>query len=134
MQERTTPVFVAATSNDISLLSTELTRQGRFDEVFFVDLPNALEREHLFALQLARRDRNRAVFDRAGLAAITNVFSGSEIEQAVVNALYAAFPQQCDIDTAMILDEVRRTRPLSIVAPDRVTSIRDWGALHARAV
>ncbi len=132
MQERKQPVFVAATSNDITHLPVELTRQGRFDEIFFVDLPDVEERKHLFALQLARRGRAWEQFNIAALADITNDYSGAEVEQAVSNALYAAFAAGRDVTTDDVLAEAMATRPLARMQPEKVLAIRQWGEEHAR--
>jgi hypothetical protein len=132
MQERTQPVFLAATSNDITKLPPELTRQGRFDEVFFVDLPQDAERQHLFALQLARRGRDYTKFDVAALAAASDGFSGSEIEQAVSNALYVGFGEGRELQTTDVEAELGSTRPLSRMMPEVVEQVREWGARHAR--
>jgi SpoVK/Ycf46/Vps4 family AAA+-type ATPase len=132
MQERPRPVFLLATSNDITKLPPELTRQGRFDETFFVDLPDARSREHLYRLQLARNGRDHASFDCAALAAATDGFSGAEVEQSVTNALYAAYAAGRDVVTEDILAEARATRPLSRLNPTAIEAIREWGARHAR--
>jgi AAA+ superfamily predicted ATPase len=132
MQERTAHVFVAATSNDITLLPPELTRQGRFDEIFFVDLPHAAERAHLFALQLARRNRDHRTFDCAAMAAASEGFSGSEIEQAIVNALYTAYAAGRDLTSQDVLDGLAVTRPLTTTSPGKIEAIRAWGRSHAR--
>ena len=132
LEERTAPVFMLATSNDTTKLPPELTRQGRFDETFFVDLPDLGAREHLFRLQLARRGRHHDRFDCAALAAATEGFSGAEIEQSVTNALYAAFAAGREIETSDIASEAAATRSLSVVNPQAIATIRAWGAEHAR--
>ena len=132
MQERKQMVFIAATSNNISILPPELTRKGRFDEIFFVDLPDAEEREQLFAIQLGMRDLAPDLVDCAELARITDGYSGSEIEQAVVSSLYSAHADQKPLDTGYVQRELEGTRPLSEVSPEKIAAIRDWGALHAR--
>ncbi len=132
MQERPHPVFLLATSNDISKLPPELTRQGRFDETFFVDLPDRLAREHLYRLQLARTGRHHDSFDCAVLADATEGFSGAELEQSVTNALYAAFAEGREVTTQDIAREIAATRPLSVVSPEAISRIRDWGTRHAR--
>jgi SpoVK/Ycf46/Vps4 family AAA+-type ATPase len=133
MQERSAPVFLAATSNDITLLPPEMTRQGRFDEVFFVDLPGAEQRAHLFAIQLARRGRDWRNHDCTALADAAEGFSGSEIEQSVVNALYLSFAAGRDVATADIIQEIGATQPLSRRSPNRIAAMRDWGNEHARS-
>ena len=132
MQERPHPVFLLATSNDIQKLPPELTRQGRFDETFFVDLPTQHAREHLYRLQLARVGRQHDQFDCAALADASEGFSGAEIEQSVVNALYAAFAESREVTTTDVAREVAATRPLSVVNPGAIEAIRAWGARHAR--
>jgi len=132
MQERPEPVFLIATSNDITKLPPELTRQGRFDETFFVDLPAPVAREHLFRIQLARTGRAHEQFDCAALAAATEGFSGAEIEQSITNALYAAFAETREVTTGDVAREIGATRPLSVVRPDMIAAIRAWGAKHAR--
>jgi hypothetical protein len=132
MQERPSPVFLLATSNDITKLPPELTRQGRFDETFFVDLPDARSREHLYRLQLARHGRDHERFDCAMLAGVTEGFSGAEIEQSVTNALYVAYGQTRELTTEDVAGEVSSTRPLSQVNPTAIDAIRRWGTTHAR--
>jgi hypothetical protein len=132
MQERPHPVFLLATSNDITKLPPELTRQGRFDETFFVDLPDELAREHLYRLQLARNGRPHERYDCAVMAARTSGFSGAEIEQSVTNALYRAFGEGRELRTDDILVEAAATRPLSVVNPRAIAGIRAWGEEHAR--
>src|SRR6185436_12630106 len=94
MQDRKAPVFVAATCNNVTVLPPELIRKGRFDELFFVDLPNQAERKQVFAIQLARRKRNPEEFDLERVSAAARGFSGAEIESAVQTAMYAAFAQK----------------------------------------
>lgn len=132
MQERSAPVFLLATSNDTTKLPPELTRQGRFDETFFVDLPDASAREHLFQLQLALRGRHYDRYDCRQLADATDGFSGAEIEQGVTNALYAAFAAGRDLTLQDLLQETAATRPLSVVNPAAIAQIRAWGEAHAR--
>ncbi len=134
MQERKAPVIIAATSNDITKLPPELTRQGRFDEIFFVDLPETTSRSHLFMIQLALRKRDYKQFDGNALSVASEGFSGAEIEQAVTNDLYSAFAANREITTGDILGEIEQTRPLSEMQPDRIEKIRNWGRKHARSV
>ncbi len=128
MAERKSQVFVVATANDISALPPELVRKGRFDEIFFVDLPAAHIRASILAIHLSGRDQKTAKFDLESIANTTDGFSGAEIEQAVVAALYAAHAQRKDLTTEHILTEVGQTRPLSIVMQERITSLREWAA------
>jgi len=126
MAEKDSQVFVVATANDISALPPELVRKGRFDEIFFVDLPDAQIRASILKIHLSRRDQKLANFDIESIASATDGFSGAEIEQAVVAALYAAHAQRKDLTSEHILTEVEQTRPLSIVMHERIASLRKW--------
>lgn len=128
MAERDSHVFLVATANDISALPPELIRKGRFDEVFFVDLPNATTRATIFSIHLENRQQPPADFDIEHLARVTDGFSGAEIEQAIVSALYAAYAKRQGLTTAHLLDEIQRTRPLSVVMREQVAAMRDWAA------
>jgi AAA+ superfamily predicted ATPase len=132
MQDRESGVFLAATSNNISLLPPEMLRKGRFDEIFFVDLPNANVRAALFGLHLKKRGRDAAAFDLAQLAGASEGFSGAEIEQAIVAGLYTAFEKKLQLATEILLAELRATQPLSVTRSEDVQGIRDWA--KARAV
>jgi len=128
LQEKSSPVFVIATANDISALPPELIRKGRFDEIFFVDLPDETARRQIFAIQLKRRGRDPASFDLGILAEAAEGFSGAEIEQAVVGALYRAFTDSGRLVTAHILQELQGTRPLSVIMHEKVAALRKWAA------
>ncbi len=132
LQERTAPVFVAATANDVTQLPPELARRGRFDEVFFVDLPSASEREEILALTLRRRGR---AIDKLALAAIAKPldhFSGAELEQVVGNALYRAFGQKRDIGEEDLRAAAREIVPLATLYEEKVQALRTWGKTRAR--
>jgi len=131
MQDRESGVFLAATSNNITVLPPEMLRKGRFDEIFFVDLPNTEVRAALFSLHLKKRGRDAAAFDLARLAAATEGFSGAEIEQAVVAGLYTAFNQKQQLTTDILLGEVRGTQPLSVTRAEEVAAIREWAKSRA---
>lgn len=131
MQEKKAPVFVVATSNDISALPPELLRKGRFDEIFFVDLPGPEERKTIFTIHLARRKQDPAKFDLARLAAAAEGFSGAEIEQAVTSGLYAAFSQKAPLSTELVLKEIQSTYPLSVTMKERVAGLREWASQRA---
>ena len=133
MQEKTAPVFVIATSNDISSLPPELLRKGRFDEIFFVDLPNAQERREILAIHLARRHRDPMLFDLDHLAQEMQGFSGAEIEQIVISALYDAFEADREIVSQDLVNNIRRTIPLSQTMKERITALRNWARTHARS-
>lgn len=128
MAERTSRVFIVATANDISALPPELVRKGRFDEIFFVDLPDQKTRAGILEIHLERRQQDVASFDVARLAIAMDGFSGAEIEQAIVAALYAAHARREPLNTALILEEVLRTRPLSVVMSEHVAGMRAWAA------
>jgi SpoVK/Ycf46/Vps4 family AAA+-type ATPase len=131
MQDRESGVFLAATSNNIAVLPPEMLRKGRFDEIFFVDLPAARARADLFALHLKKRGRDAGGFDLEKLAAATEGFSGAEIEQAIVAGLYTAFNQKQQLSTEILLGEVSATRPLSVTRAEEVASIREWARSRA---
>lgn len=126
LAEKKSRVFVVATANDISALPPELVRKGRFDEIFFVDLPRRAVRASILAIHLTRRGKARADFDIEALAEATRGFSGAEIEQAVVAALYAAHAKKETLQTKHILAELQQTRPLSVVMQERVHALRQW--------
>ena len=132
LQDRSAPVFLVATCNQIDALPPELIRKGRFDEIFFIDLPTADERRQIFSIHLARRHRDPAGFDLAALAAASEGFSGAEIEQAVVSALYTAFARGVEISTDLIVDELKATKPLSVTRAEDIEELREWA--RGRAV
>jgi AAA+ superfamily predicted ATPase len=131
MQDREGGVFLAATSNNITVLPPEMLRKGRFDEIFFVDLPDAQIRSALFALHLKKRGRDPATFDTAKLAQASDGYSGAEIEQAIISALYTAFSQKSQLSTAILLSELQSTQPLSVTRAEEITSIRNWAKNRA---
>lgn len=126
MAEHKAPVFMVATANAIQRLPPELVRKGRFDELFFVDLPDAGVREDIFRIHLQRRELEPATFDLAALAAASNGFSGAEIEQAVVSALYAAQARQQAVDQSLLLSSLQSTSPLSVVMAEDLAALRAW--------
>jgi SpoVK/Ycf46/Vps4 family AAA+-type ATPase len=119
-------VFVVATANDIQSLPPEFLRKGRFDEIFFVDLPEREIREEIFQIHLDSRGHDSRGFDLVTLAAQTEGFSGSEIEEVVVSALYTAFSNETALDTAAISKEIEATRPLSVTMAEKIQAMRDW--------
>ena len=132
LQDRRAPVFVIATSNAISQLPPELTRKGRFDEIFFIDLPTRDERKQIFTIHLKKRGRNPADFDLDHLATAAEGFTGAEIEQVVVAGLYTAFSRGVDVSTAILTEELQATKPLSVTRREEIESLRAWG--NERAV
>jgi len=126
MAERRSRVFLVATANQVHELPAELLRKGRFDEVFFVDLPDAATRAAIFDLHLRRRALEPGDFDLAALAAAADGFSGAEIEQAVVAALYAAHAEHRPVDTLLLRAALHDTRPLSVLMAEPVAALRAW--------
>src|SRR3984885_8441466 len=131
MQAREAPVFVAATCNNVTALPPELIRKGRFDELFFVDLPDQAERKQIFSIQLARRKRNPEEFDLEKVAAIAEGYSGAEIDAAVQTALYAAYSEKKALNTQSLLDALAHTVPLSTTRAEEITAQREWARTRA---
>ena len=132
MSEKTAPVFMIATANDVTSLPPEMLRKGRFDEIFFVDLPDKAEREEIFAIHLRKRNRPVEAFDLPSLAERTHGFSGAEIEQVVVGALYIAFDADRELLQADIEEEARNVVPLSVMMKEEINELRGWAALRTR--
>lgn len=136
LQERRKPVFLVATANDISQLPPELSRRGRFDEIWSVDLPTEREREDIVDVQLNKHVKDQRAFDtieRAKIAKATEGYTGAEIEAAVVGALYRAFAdKRRPPTTADVIESARKVVPLSTMAKDQIASIRRWAKQNAR--
>jgi SpoVK/Ycf46/Vps4 family AAA+-type ATPase len=132
MQEKTSPVFVMATANRIERLPGEFLRKGRFDEIFFVDLPTPDEREAIFNIHLSKRRSDISRFDLEQLAKVSDGFSGAEIEQAIVAAMYEAFAQDREFTQLDIIASIKSTLPLSRTMTEQVTALRDWARQRAR--
>ncbi len=126
LQERRGDVFVVATSNDVSRLPPEFIRKGRFDEVFFVDLPAPAVRQSIFDIHLARRKQLAKQFDLTALGAATDGFSGAEIEETVVAGLFSAFSANSPLTTEVLLQEIRTTRPLALTMTEKIGELRSW--------
>ncbi|KQY54700.1 AAA family ATPase [Lysobacter sp. Root494] len=126
MAERRSRVFLVATANSVEALPPELLRKGRFDEVFFVDLPDAATREQLFALHLEKRGFNAALFELPALVAASEGFSGAEIEQAIVSAMFAASAANVALSDFAVRAELKQTRPLSVLMAEQVEALREW--------
>lgn len=131
MQDRKAPVFVAATCNNVTALPPELIRKGRFDELFFVDLPNQAERKQIFSIQLARRKRNPADFDLDQAAAAARGYSGAEIDAAVQTAMYAAYSSKQPLGTPGLVEALRATVPLSTTRAEEIQQLREWAQNRA---
>lgn len=132
MQEKNEPVFVVATANNIELLPPELLRKGRFDEIFFVDLPSKKERKEIFKIHITNKNRDISNFDLDLLAEKTNGLTGSEIASLVSNALFSAFNNRQDLKMCDIISEREKITPLSTVMAEKITSLRSWAKNRAR--
>jgi SpoVK/Ycf46/Vps4 family AAA+-type ATPase len=132
MQEKTAPVFVVATANDISILPPEALRKGRFDEIFFIDLPTLSERAEIFSIHLSKRGRDSTQFDLIQLAKNSEGFSGAEIEQAIIAGLYDAFEAGHELTQADIVQSLGSTIPLSQTMETQISGLRNWAYSHAR--
>ena len=126
LAEKSATVFVVATANEIADLPPELVRKGRFDEIFFVDLPSSRVRVEILSVHLKKRGQDSAAFDLGALAAACNGFSGAEIEQAVVSAFYSSHVEGKPLDTSHVLREMQNTRPLAVVMHERLRALRAW--------
>ncbi len=128
MQEHDAPVFLVATANDIEALPPELLRKGRFDEIFFVDLPDEKVRAKIFEIHLRKRGRDPKEFDLKALARAADGFSGAEIEQAVVGGLHDAFASKSEVTTEHILKVAENSPPLSVTMAERINALREWAS------
>jgi SpoVK/Ycf46/Vps4 family AAA+-type ATPase len=132
MQEKTAPVFVVATANDVTQLPPEFLRKGRFDELFFIDLPNRQEREAIWRIQIAKYGRKPEAFDVAGLAQATEGLTGSEIEQGFIDALYDAFSRREEPTDLSITMQLTDLVPLSKLMAEQISALRQWAKGRAR--
>jgi len=135
LQEKTSPVFVIATANDVSMLPPELLRKGRFDEIFFVDLPNSDERRDIFRIHIEKKKRHQEVFDLERLVQVSSGYSGSEIEEAIISALYDAYDDgigAIDIDTSRLEVALKEIIPLSHTMREQIAGMREWAKSRAR--
>ena len=132
LQEKKTPVFVVATCNNVSQLPPELLRKGRFDEIFFVDLPSREERKEIFKIHLEKRHRNVNSFDLNKLSDEAVGFSGSEIEEIIVSALYDAFDNNEDINQTYIENTIKYMIPLSQTMEEQIKGTREWAKIRAK--
>ena len=132
MQEKTKPVFLVATANDVTALPPELLRKGRFDEIFFIDLPELDDRKEIIKIHLKKRGRAPRKFRVAGIARATEGFSGAEIEQVVIGALNFAFDEARELETQDLIRECETQVPLSRMMAEEITELRNWARLRAR--
>jgi SpoVK/Ycf46/Vps4 family AAA+-type ATPase len=133
LQEKTAPVFVVATANRIEQLPPELLRKGRFDDIFFIDLPSAAERREILDIHVRRRGRDPGAHDLEALARRTAGFSGAEIEQAVISALYDAFAEGRELEPVHLARAIEEARPLSVTMSEEIDRLRDWSRTRTRA-
>jgi SpoVK/Ycf46/Vps4 family AAA+-type ATPase len=126
MQEHTEPVFLVATANDIEALPPELLRKGRFDEIFFVDLPTEETRKEIFKIHLRKRKHQPEKFDLDELARTAEGFSGSEIEEIIISALHEAFSRKIPLTTEVIAEAIQNSPPLSVTMRESVEKLRRW--------
>jgi len=126
LAEHRSRVFVAATANDISALPPELMRKGRFDEIYFVDLPDVQTRKEVLAIHLKRRELKPQLYPLDQIAVATDGFSGAELEHLVVSALYAAHAEGEALNTDHLIAEIDRTRPLSVIMAEPIARLRHW--------
>jgi len=137
MQEKTAPVFVVATANNVNILPPEFLRKGRFDEIFFIDLPNKKERREIFDIHLTRRNRDTSSFNLDTLVEKSNKFSGAEIESAIISALFDAYEEKLnnrntDLKTQHILKSLEKLVPLSTFMKDEIEKMRKWASKRTR--
>lgn len=132
LSEKTAPVFVVATANDISQLPPELLRKGRLDEIFFVDLPDKEERAEIFGIHINKRGRDATTFDLEALADASKDFSGAEIEESINSALYDAFYDKQDIRTEHVSNALAQTVPLAKTMDEQIHRLRQWAEGRAR--
>jgi hypothetical protein len=134
MAENKKPVFIVATANDISTLPPELIRKGRLDEIFFVDLPGNDVRKDIFSIHLRKRRFDPERFDLETLCSVSEEFSGAEIEQSIVAAVFSAKAQNTPLNTSHIVSEILNTKPLSVVMAEDLQSLRQWASARTVAV
>lgn len=132
LQEKESSVFVFATSNNISQLPPELLRKGRFDEIFYIDLPTKIERKEIFSIHLKKRNRNPELFNLDHLAEVTAGYSGSEIEEIIISGLYDAFECGEDVNDERLVNCTKDMIPLSQTMKETITTIREWAKTRAR--
>ena len=133
MQEKEESVFVVATANDVSSLPPEMLRKGRFDELFFVDLPDSDERKEIFKIHISKHKRDPDQYDIMGLALATDGFSGAEIEQVVVDGLYRSYAKKEELSLLNMIEAAGSTVPLSQTMSTKIEALRKWASTRARS-
>ncbi len=131
-EKKTAPVFVVATANDVSQLPPELLRKGRLDEIFYVDLPSAEERAEIFRIHLVKRGRDPKKFELSALVEASKEYSGAEIEEAIISALYDSFSEKKELETSHVLATLSQTVPLAKTMSEKISSLRNWAVGRAR--
>jgi ATP-dependent 26S proteasome regulatory subunit len=126
MQDRTAPVFLVATANNIEALPPELLRKGRFDEIFFIDLPNDAARRQILTVHLTKRDQMTAAIDLPAVSSAADGLSGAEIEQAIIAALTTCFAENSALTTERLIEAITASPPLSITMAERIAELRAW--------
>jgi SpoVK/Ycf46/Vps4 family AAA+-type ATPase len=132
LQEKQKPVFVVATANNIAMLPPELLRKGRFDEIFFIDLPSFRERKEIFKVHLQKRHRSPDDFNLDQLAQLSEGFNGAEIEQLIISGLYDAFEHKRQLSDFDLLKNIKETIPLMKMMAEQIEQLRNWAAQRAR--
>jgi len=132
MQENQKPVFIVATANSIDTLPPEFLRKGRFDEIFFVDLPNAEERREIVKIHLQKRGRNPKKFDIERIVSETEGYSGAEIESAIIDGLFDAFDEGVELTTEHIISNIKKIIPISKMRKEEIERLRNWASRRAR--
>jgi len=134
LQEKRSSIFFVATANNISILPPEFLRKGRFDEIFFVDLPTPGEREEIFKIHLAKNNQpGAAAVDQSEIVKATEGFTGAEIEQVVISSTYAAFVAETAVTKEILLREIKSTFPLSKTMKEDIDNMREWAQFRARS-
>jgi SpoVK/Ycf46/Vps4 family AAA+-type ATPase len=126
MQEHTKPVFIVATANDVSALPPELLRKGRFDEIFFIDLPDAATRRQIVEIHLRKRNRDPELVDLDAVVAACEGYSGAEIEAGIKASIYTAYAGNALLSTRMIVEALQASPPLSVTMAEKMASLRHW--------
>ena len=132
LQEKKSPVFVVATCNNVKELPPELLRKGRFDEIFFVDLPSKQERKDILKIHLEKRHRKPEEYNIEKLAEMTKEFAGSELEEIIVSALYDAFDEETELNQSHLENTINGMIPLSKTMGDQIKGIREWAKIRAK--
>ena len=132
LQEKKQPVFVIATANNVNQLPPELMRKGRFDEIFFLDLPSSKEREDIYSIHIKKRGRDIDQFDLKTLVGLSKGYSGAEIEQTLITAMFDAFSEDREVETTDIMNAIEDMVPLSRLMKEEISALRTWAQARAR--